>query len=240
MKKLGLSQEWLKVIACVTMLIDHIGFLFFPYAPAFRYIGRLAFPIYCFLLTEGAHYTRNPLKYALRLGLAALAAELPYDLLFYGRLTLAHQNVIFNLLLAFGMLLCMKLLPRLKKLPAPVTLLLQAALMLIFAWISKKLHLEYGSDGIFLIGIFFLTRSLPYRHVLQALALVALFCLSGTAALTLGPITLPWTAFALLAIIPICLYTGKKSGHSKLVQTVFYLFYPVHLLVLLALTAVLG
>lgn len=230
MKKLGLSQEWLKIIACIAMLIDHVGYLFFPAVPVLRFIGRLAFPIYCFLLTEGAHYTKNPLKYALRLGLAALAAELPYDLLFYGQLTLAHQNVIFNLLLGFSMLLCMKKLPH---------ILLKLLLLLPFVWVSQRLHLEYSRQGILLMGLFFLTRNLPYRHILHLLGLIALFCFSGTV-VDLGFISLSWTAFAVLAIIPIALYTGKKSGSSRLVQTGFYLFYPVHLLVLLLLTVLLG
>ena len=85
MKKSGLSQETLKIIACVTMLIDHVGatvvesqFFVTPFDGiyylyfAMRIIGRVAFPIYCFLLAEGAHYTHNPRKYALRLFIGAL------------------------------------------------------------------------------------------------------------------------------------------------------------------------
>lgn len=59
----SLSQESLKLIACVTMLLDHIGAVFLPgyYTYyALRILGRLSFPIYCFLLVEGAHHTRNP------------------------------------------------------------------------------------------------------------------------------------------------------------------------------------
>ena len=60
--KSGISQEGLKLMACVTMLIDHIGAIFFPYISWFRIIGRISFPIYCFLLAEGIHYTRSPLN----------------------------------------------------------------------------------------------------------------------------------------------------------------------------------
>ena len=68
-----LSNFWLKVIALLTMTIDHIGFLL-PYGPVaicFRYIGRLALPLFCFMIAEGAIHTKNFNKYAFRLGLMA-------------------------------------------------------------------------------------------------------------------------------------------------------------------------
>lgn len=72
MKERGISQEGLKILACLTMLADHAGMVLFPGQMGFRMIGRLAFPIFCFLLTEGAHYTKNPARYALRLAVGAL------------------------------------------------------------------------------------------------------------------------------------------------------------------------
>ena len=69
MKKKIFSQEGLKILACVTMLLDHIGAVFMPTMAtyslyyALRIIGRLAFPIYCFLLAEGVAHTKNPVKY---------------------------------------------------------------------------------------------------------------------------------------------------------------------------------
>ena len=84
MKRYGLSQEGLKLVACVTMLMDHIGAVLLPQYLFLRYIGRIAFPIYCFLLAEGVHYTNNPKKYCLRLGVGTMLSEIPFDLaLFY-------------------------------------------------------------------------------------------------------------------------------------------------------------
>ena len=88
MERKGLPQEGLKLIACITMLIDHIGAVFFPSLILLRIIGRLSFPIYCFLLAEGAAHTKHAPRYALRLLLCALISELPYDLAFSGKLTL--------------------------------------------------------------------------------------------------------------------------------------------------------
>ena len=121
MEKRGISQEALKLIACVTMLIDHVGatlvwnyYLHNPtlelycFYNVLRLIGRVAFPIYCFLLAEGAHYTRNPKKYALRLAVGAALAEIPCDIAFFDGMTLAHSSVMVTLLLGCGMIEAMK------------------------------------------------------------------------------------------------------------------------------------
>lgn len=217
MERKGISQEALKIIACVSMLIDHIGYSFFPYTLWLRYIGRLAFPIYCFLLAEGAHYTKNPGRYALRLGIGAVLAELPFDLLFFGTLTLAHQSVMITLLLGFAMILCMK---------KAKHFLLQLLLILPFYWLANHLYTDYSGRGILLIALFYLTRGYSLRFFPQTLGLILLFALPESNG------ALPWTAWAVLAMIPISLYSGRKATASKWVQTGFYLFYPVHLAVL--------
>ena len=112
MKVKRLSQEALKLIACITMLIDHIGISIVPHEEALYYvcrcIGRLAFPIYCFLLVEGMQRTRDPVKYILRLGFAALLAELPFDIFHKGGINWAGQSVMVTLTLGAVMLLGMK------------------------------------------------------------------------------------------------------------------------------------
>ena len=100
-----LSQEGLKVIACISMLVDHIGAMLFPELAWLRIIGRLAFPIYCFLLVEGMKYTRNPKNYILRLGIGMLLAELPFDILFEKGFSWASQSVMVTLTLGAVMLL---------------------------------------------------------------------------------------------------------------------------------------
>lgn len=214
MKHTPLSQEGLKLIACVTMLIDHVGAVFFPQNLLLRVIGRLAFPIYCFLLAEGAHYTQNPTKYALRLFIGLLLAEIPFDLALYGQISWAHQSVMFTLLLAFSMAMIMKKLPLLGKVLAVIP----------FYFAAELLHTDYGGLGIVMAAIFIISRELPEALLFQTCGLLA-----ANLAYFTSSIIQP---FAVLSMIPIGLYSGKKVSGSKPLQWAFYLFYPVHLLIL--------
>lgn len=220
-----LSQEWLKAIACVSMLIDHIGYSLFPHI-ALRLIGRLAFPIYCFLLVEGCCMTRSPRRYGQRLVLGAALSEIPFDILFFGGLTLSHQSVMLTLLLGFLMIQYMQ------RAPHP---LLQLPVIIPFFYAARLLHVDYSSRGILLIALFYLSRQLPGKLLIQTAGLAYLFLKPSTMTFTLGPLTLPWTACALLAMIPIGLYSGEKKSYSKPLQQAFYLFYPVHMVVLIAI-----
>ena len=212
---MGLSQEWLKVIACVTMLMDHIGAAFFPWALWWRIVGRMAFPIYCFLLAEGLARTRNMKRYGIRLAIGAVLAEIPFDLLFFGGLTLAHQSVMVTLLIGYFMVLWMRRFPRWKLLA-----------LCLCAMAAELLCTDYGALGVMIIGLFVLTREVEHRLLFQTFGLMVLnWTLNGY-----------WVQmFAVAAIIPIALYNGTKSSHSKAIQRGFYLFYPVHMLVLLLL-----
>ena len=103
--KAGITSYQLKWIAIVTMVIDHMGAILYPTEMAFRYIGRISFPIFCFLLIEGFFHTRNIFKYMARLGAFALISEIPYDLAFKGKvLEFTHQNVFFTLFLGVLMM----------------------------------------------------------------------------------------------------------------------------------------
>ena len=227
MNKKILSQESLKIIACVTMLIDHMGAVFMPTAAgysvyyAMRIIGRLAFPIYCFLLAEGVAHTRNPMKYGLRLFISILLAEIPFDLALFGGFTWAHQSVMVTLFLGFVMALVMQKLDRTKLVP-----------VIAFAFLAELFHTDYGAWGIFMIALFVMTRERKDRNNLQMIGMLLICWFMNSAAIRIFGIRVPIELFAMLSLIPIFLYSGKKSTGSKAVQTVFYLFYPVHLLVL--------
>lgn len=220
-----LSQEGLKIIACITMLLDHIGATLVPWI-GLRIIGRLAFPIYCFLLAEGIVYTRDPKRYAIRLGIGALLAEIPFDLLFYGRFTFAHQSVMVTLLLGFLMAMWAKKRGRFW-LPLAVCFL-----------VAEFLQTDYGGTGIALVALFTFSAGHPRKHLIRVAGMAVLMLLMGSVEVTVGIVDVPIQMFALLALIPIYFYSGEKTTHSIWVQRMFYLFYPVHLAVLLMLQRV--
>ena len=223
MSKRPLSQEGLKFLACAIMLLDHIGATLIPWG-TLRIIGRLAFPIFCFLLAEGAHYTRNPRNYLLRLGIGAILSELPFDLALFGSWSWQHQSVMITLLLGAMALLAMK------RMTQP---LLKILVLLLFAFLADFMNTDYGGAGVLMIALFGLTRERKYGWLVQLLGmyLICRWIIPGGAVWFIGRYVFI-EIFAILALIPIWLYSGKKSTSSRAVQWAFYLFYPVHLWIL--------
>lgn len=219
MQRKSLAQETLKWIACVTMLIDHIGAVFLP-GYGLRIIGRISFPIFCFLLAEGARHTRSPGKYALRLAISAAVSEVPYDLLFYGGIHWQHQSVMVTLLIGLLTLVWMSRLKRFPFLP-----------MLLGFGLAELSGGDYGCWGVALIILFALTAEYEQQHWIQLLAMAAIFLLMNSTRIPV--LGIPIQLFGLLAMVPIGLYSGRKATANPWIQRGFYLFYPIHLFILL-------
>ncbi len=217
-----MSAFSLKILALVTMIIDHIGAIFFPNVLWLRYVGRLAMPIYAFLLVQGYRHTRNYSRYVIRMTVFALLSELPYDFLFRGTwLEFGNQNVLFTLLCA---LLVMKALDASAK--SRNIFLFIIALALI--WLPYFLNFDYGVYGVLMVLCFFLFQK--YRGI-DAIAF------SG---LTYGKYTYDGNEIQLWAIaasIPVLLYNGKRGPLS--LKYFFYIAYPAHLFLLIGVRFVL-
>ncbi|ANF98177.1 TraX family protein [Paenibacillus bovis] len=156
-------MQWL---AMITMLIDHLGYAFFSDERYMRIIGRIAFPIYCYLLVVGYRHTRNVNKYLIRLMVIALLSQFPFMFAF----NITNLNVVFTLLIG---LLLMILLDRIPSRLFPISILLAAA----FSLLAEVLHTDYGAYGILLILIY---RYMPgYMMVLAHFALTLIFILTG-------------------------------------------------------------
>ncbi len=206
--KFGLNTFQLKLIAITSMLIDHIGAILLPENLVLRCIGRIAFPIFCFLLTEGFFHTRDIYRYGYRLALFALLSEIPYDLAFRQTIfTLENQNVFFTLLIGFGLLYVLE-----KSKERPV----QVLEILLAMWLTEILHTDYGFRGILLICIFYYLRELTLAKIAAGACWNFLF-----------PGRVQY--YGVFSMVPIALYNGKKGPGFKYM---FYIFYPLHLLIL--------
>ncbi len=204
-----LNAYQLKCIAIFSMLTDHTGAILFPDVIALRYIGRLAFPIFCFLLVEGFFHTRNVYRYLGRLGIFALLSEIPFNLAFFHRVFFVQrQNVFLTLFIGMAMMLALE-----KSRDMPLAQLAEAGAAALAA---DYLHTDYGYMGILLIGLFYWFRRSRSVSILAG---------AGWNFLWAGRVQ----KCGALAMIPIALYNGEKGRGMKYF---FYLFYPLHLLAL--------
>ena len=220
-----LSNFDLKLIAIITMTIDHIGVVFGTVFYNFlRAVGRLSFPIFAFLLTEGYVHTKSFSKYFLRLLVLALISEVIYDYVFFDSFIYIDANNIF-FTLALG-LLTLFLLDKSKGLIKryfkdkvdlviilPITYLL---IVVIMGLMGEFLSFSYGMLGILVISFFYLFKKNFPLTVLSV----------SLSTLILGD-TMQY--FSLLSLILIYFY-NKKLG--KKCKVFFYLYYPLHILVL--------
>jgi len=213
-----MSTFALKLIAITSMLIDHVAAVFIP-ANSWPYlicrlIGRLAFPIYAFLIVEGFYHTRNIKKYLLRLGIFALISEVPFDLAFYNKWFYGkHQNIFFTLFLGLLTIYLINMAENKYKEKMLVVNLVNTAITLASCFLAVLLKTDYKFTGILLIVAFYLFRG---NKLMSAITMVIL---SGNII----------QAFSALSIIPISFYNGKKGRNIKYL---FYVFYPAHLIIL--------
>ena len=230
MKKIqqNLDTNFLKLIALICMLIDHVGKIFFPESMVMLIIGRIAFPLFAYCAAVGCLYTKNTKKYILRLLIFAVISQPFFVLAFHPtwndfRENLLVSNIFFTLVAG---VLAVSALMNIKK--HWWMLLLAAAMEIIIG-------LDYGFYGIILMVIFFLCRN---KSRLSALLTLAWMMWSGMFGdfLHIGSIGLDLQFFAVLALPLIYLHTNINPRINKYF---FYAFYPAHLLILFLLRAIL-
>ena len=271
-EKKGLTGYDLKMIALITMFIDHTGAvllwrlysasyritasmqlsdaigdkiivwvaehqeLIFTIYEWLRYVGRMAFPIYCFLLVEGFLHTRNVAKYAGRMAVFALISEIPFDLAISGRWWIySSNNVFFTLVLGLLAIWALSYIEKFhefwqEKQFEPILgriLLFSAGLIVIVGFgaiADMVLFTDYGFGGVVAIAVLYLLRG--QRIIAFAVAVLTLTVITGDIEI-----------LAMLMVYPIMKYDGTRG---KNIKYVFYAFYPVHLLILALICMAIG
>ena len=229
--KFGLTNNQLKIIAMVSMALDHVGLLFFPTVDIFRIIGRLAFPIFAYMIAEGCRYTKNRTKY---LGMIA-GMGIVFQLVYLVAMGSLYQGILVTFSLAIITIYAIDGIFKSKKLwtvlASIASLLFVAAFVFVLPVLLKgtDFDIDYGLWGILLpVAVYFLPNRL-WRTVGIALILLARAIHYTVFPVSLG--TLQW--FALLSVVLLALYNGER-GKAKM-KYVFYIFYPAHLVILYGL-----
>lgn len=211
--KKGISSFGLKIIAICTMVIDHVGLKFFPGNTGFRVIGRIAFPIFCFLIVEGYFHTSDIRKYMTRLLVFALLSEIPFDIMVKGDIiNTGYQNVFFTLFIGLAMIYAIENSVR----PFAKTLWLLAGFVA-----AELLKVDYTFYGIALIYIFYNFRD---NRFIGCAVMGVMSLISGRV-----------QSMAVLSVPFIMLYDGRKGpefADKKIWKYGFYVFYPVHIMII--------
>jgi TraX protein len=246
----------IKLIAVTSMVIDHVGLCFFPHVLLFRIVGRLAFPLFAWLIANGAYYSKNLKIYLIRLFIFALVAQIPSILM--NRLVIPsfwQLNVLFTLFLGLTTIILTK---------KSKNTLISLLIVIIIAGIAGVSNTDYGAMGVVAMVAFYISFKDVKKMIILQICVFSLFniipisiiiALHGAS----SPI-IPVTSFilcgidcfntslklhstlpimliglnfieslGLLSLFFIALYNNQGGIKAKYF---FYAFYPIHMLVL--------
>lgn len=225
-KKFGfLSSNVLKFIAMAAMVIDHGSVIFLgPETNVWRHIGRIAFPLFAFMIAEGAVHTKNKPLYAVRLLAFAVISEVPFDMAFNGTyLEFSGQNVYFTLFLGLISVYCLDFLRKKGVGFLGVITTLACSFGALF------LSSDYGFMGVVVITLMYMFATVKTGVRYLGFAIAGLM----TSIVYIFPLDfgfVPAQVYAALCVIPLALYNGKRG--RRLNKYFFYAFYPAHIVIL--------
>jgi hypothetical protein len=220
-KKFGLTNNQLKIIACISMLIDHLGVAIFPGVPVLRIIGRLAFPIFAYMIAEGCRYTKNRAKYLGTMAAMALAFQVVY-FVFMNDL---YQGILVTFSLSIAIIFSLEAISKsanpthkiLGLLGLTAALFIGIACPIIFK--KSGFMIDYFEWGIFLPVLIYFAPNKWLKLGVTAVLLSLMSIYSDP---------LQW--WSMISVALLALYNGER-GKAKM-KYFFYIFYPAHLVVI--------
>jgi len=220
-----LTGNMLKIIALITMTIDHIGMILFPTNMILRIIGRMAFPIYGYMIAEGCRYTKNRPKYLFSILSVGIICQIAY-LVAMGSV---YQCIMITFSMSLAVIYTFDLAAQ-KRVPWPLAVGVVILSFVIceivpsFVPESCDFAVDYGFCGVIYPFLIYIAQS---KRTKLFMALVGLILVSMS-----RPVI---QIFSLLALIPLALYSGER-GKLKL-KYLFYVYYPVHLAIIYLISA---
>lgn len=223
-----INSNILKIIAIITMLIDHIGAFLYPNIIILRVIGRISFPIFSFCIAEGLYYTKSISKYCLRLTMFAIISQIPYVVLigaFY------KLNILFTFLVSIYLIVLLKnYLAKNKTIENYISLAVFFLSMIIVLVCEPLGIFDYGIFGVLItISFYFFREKLVFKNIVFVTLIIFMvvenIILLGFSFGTIIQLV------SILDVILFIFYNGQR-GNVKL-KYFFYIFYPVHLALLI-------
>lgn len=222
-----MSSSVLKIIAIITMLIDHTGKALFTNSLIFSYIGRISFPIFAFQISEGYIHTKNLKKYFYRLLIFAFISQIPFSLFLSTFSSAFSLNIFFTLFLGlFSIYLYDTIIQKYN------SKLLGILCAIFIAFIGNVIKVDYGFFGVFSIFIFYIFKNYKFLLTTTFIFNCILHFLNN---IVISNFYYPNIILCLCTMLPIIfinLYNGKQGNLNKKFKYVFYLFYPIHMLIL--------
>lgn len=201
----------LKIIGIISMFIDHYDYII-GLPKSVEVLGRIAFPIFAFAISEGYKHTRNLKNYILRIGIFAVLLQIPSWIFSYNY----PLNIFFTLFTGLCLISVLK--------NKNVNDVVKIIFMIMIFFITRKINLDYGLYGFFTILIFTFYRENKVKMIINFVILNIINVVRPNI------FDLDFTQiYSLLALIPIILYNGERGKNWKYF---FYLFYPLHFFVI--------
>ena len=212
------SGNVLKIIALISMTFDHVGLTFFPSALWMRIVGRLAFPIFAFMIAEGCRYTKHKARYLSTLAIMALVMQIIYFVF--------EKSLYMCIFVTFTLSVsCIYAIDNFKKQKNFISFIFAFGVLVGVFYLTKILPqntsfwVDYGFWGVMLPPIVYFSKNKTQKAIAFTIMLILV-------SLDLGGIQL----YSLLSIPLIVLYNGKRGKFN--LKCLFYVYYPLHLAVI--------
>ena len=238
--RFDISSFTLHVLAMGLMLCDHAWAMLFPSQEWLTCIGRIAFPIFAFMIVEGYTHTHDLRRYMLRILLWACLTEIPFNMMYGGSVFYPyHQNVLWTFLESLLLIiLTEKCRMHFNK---ALAIALSAGVIILGFILGYATMVDYYGIGILTVLVFYFFRGQTWK-----IRLIQLICLYILNVKLLGGYCYVFHIFghdiefvqqglAMMALIPIWLYQGRQGFHNKIFQYACYAFYPLHIIILIFL-----
>lgn len=236
----------LKIIALITMFIDHSGYVFVDNFSFCNFIGRIAFPIFAFQISKGYKHTKNLKKYFLRLGIFALISQIPFSLFtfkYHGG-NILNLNVFFTLFLGLLSIFLYDYVIKLfnnnktntnnsknKKIivSSYIFKAIGIIIVLLLGYVAKLLNTDYGFWGVLVVFIFYLFNS---KKLLMTIAFFILCMAKYFIPYINSTFSFTYLVLGLCTFLPIVFITSYNGKQGPKIKYLLYIFYPLHLLIL--------